>query len=103
MPWFYNYNATGQISVPPGEVLGFLVTTQKAAPQAKYLFALSVVVIFAIAAKNMVRGRVGRSWMAVRDMDIAAELIGIRPFITKLTAFAVSSFYIGVAGALIFS
>lgn len=103
VPWFYNYNATGQISVPPGEVLGFLVTTQKAAPQAKYLFALSVVVIFAIAAKNMVRGRVGRSWMAVRDMDIAAELIGIRPFITKLTAFAVSSFYIGVAGALIFS
>lgn len=103
VPWFYNYNATGQITVPPREALGFLVTTQNAAPYVKYLFTLSIVVIFAIAAKNMVRGRVGRSWMAVRDMDIAAELIGIRPFLTKLSAFAVSSFYIGVAGALIFA
>src|SRR5579875_3509965 len=53
-----------------------------------------------LAAKNMVRGRVGRAWMAIRDMDIAAEIIGIRPLRTKLLAFAVSSFYIGVAGAL---
>ena len=59
--------------------------------------------IFALAAKNIVRGRVGRSWMAIRDMDIAAELIGIRPLEAKLTAFAVSSFYIGVAGALYFN
>ena len=103
VPWFYNYNATGQITVPPREVFGYLVTTQNALPQVKYLFTLSVVVLFAIAAKNMVRGRVGRTWMAIRDMDIAAELIGIRPFLTKLSAFTVSSFYIGVAGALIFS
>jgi branched-chain amino acid transport system permease protein len=102
VPWFYNYNATGQITVPPREALGFLVTTSKADPVARYLFALCVVTVFAIAAKNMVRGRVGRMWMAVRDMDIAAELIGIRPFRTKLSAFAVSSFFIGVAGALIF-
>jgi len=103
VPWFYNYNATGQITVPPREALGFLVTTQKADPVVRYLFALSVVVVFALAAKNIVRGRIGRMWMAVRDMDIAAELIGIRPFMTKLSAFAVSSFYIGVAGAMIFS
>ncbi|GAB4228383.1 MAG: branched-chain amino acid ABC transporter permease [Methyloligellaceae bacterium] len=103
VPWFYNYNATGQINVPPREVLGFLVTTQNADPVVKYLFVLTVVALFALAAKNMVRGRAGRMWMAIRDMDIAAELIGIRPFVTKLTAFAVSSFYIGVAGALIFS
>lgn len=102
VPWFYNYNATGQITVPPREALGFLVMTSKADPVARYLFALCVVTVFAIAAKNMVRGRVGRMWMAVRDMDIAAELIGIRPFRTKLSAFAVSSFFIGVAGALIF-
>lgn len=103
VPWFYNYNATGQITAPPREALGFLVTTQNASPVVKYLFVLSVVILFAIAAKNMVRGRIGRGWMAIRDMDIAAELIGIRPFRAKLTAFAISSFYIGVAGAMIFA
>jgi branched-chain amino acid transport system permease protein len=51
-------------------------------------------------ASNLVHGRIGRMWMAVRDMDIAAELIGIRLYPTKLLAFAVSSFYCGVAGAL---
>jgi branched-chain amino acid transport system permease protein len=55
--------------------------------------------IFALMAKNLVRGRVGRAWMAIRDRDIAAEIIGIRPLRTKLLAFAVSSFYCGVAGA----
>src|SRR5262249_17013020 len=49
---------------------------------------------------NLVRGRIGRMWMAVRDMDLAAELIGIRLLRTKLLAFAVSSFYCGVAGAM---
>ncbi|MFB0991318.1 MAG: branched-chain amino acid ABC transporter permease, partial [Rhodospirillales bacterium] len=57
-------------------------------------------VVFALAAKNIVRGRIGRSWMAIRDMDIAAEIIGIEPLKTKLMAFAISSFYCGVAGAL---
>src|SRR5947209_20466631 len=53
-----------------------------------------------LAASNLIRGRIGRTWMAVRDMDIAAELIGIRLYQTKLLAFAVSSFYCGVAGAM---
>ena len=61
---------------------------------------LAFVVVLALAAKNLVRGRIGRMWMAMRDMDIAAEIIGIRPLHAKLTAFAVSSFYIGIAGAL---
>src|SRR5690606_39790671 len=51
-------------------------------------------------AMNLVRGQAGRSWMAIRDMDIAAEIIGIRPLVAKLSAFAVSSFMIGVAGAM---
>ena len=55
--------------------------------------------VFALVAKNLVRGRVGRSWMAIRDRDIAAEIIGVRPLRTKLLAFAISSFYCGVAGA----
>src|SRR5213079_3202930 len=48
----------------------------------------------------MTRSSVGRAWMAVRDMDVAAEVIGIRILNTKLLAFAISSFYCGIAGAL---
>src|SRR5206468_6215082 len=69
-------------------------------PLAKYLLVLSIVAVLALAAKNMVRSSAGRAWMAVRDMDVAAEVIGIRILRTKLLAFAVSSFYCGVAGAL---
>jgi branched-chain amino acid transport system permease protein len=61
--------------------------------------ALGFVAMFALAAKNLVRGRIGRSWMAIRDRDIAAEIIGVRPLRTKLLAFGISSFYCGVAGA----
>jgi branched-chain amino acid transport system permease protein len=66
----------------------------------KYLFCLGFVVVFALVAKNLVRGHIGREWMAMRDMDVAAAVIGIRPVYAKLTAFAVSSFFVGVAGAL---
>jgi len=62
--------------------------------------ARSTLALFALLAKNLVRARAGRSWMAIRDMDVAAEVIGIRPMSAKLSAFAVSSFYVGVAGAL---
>jgi branched-chain amino acid transport system permease protein len=76
-----------------------IVTGATATPHARYLFALGMVVILALMAKNMVRSSVGREWMAIRDMDIAAEIIGIPMLRTKLLAFAVSSFYCGVAGA----
>ena len=56
--------------------------------------------VIALGAKNLVRGAIGREWMAIRDMDVAAAVIGIRPMYAKLSAFAVSSFIIGVAGAL---
>ena len=59
--------------------------------------------MLAWAARNLTRGRIGRSWMAIRDMDIAAEIIGVNPLRAKLSAFAVSSFFIGVAGALYFA
>lgn len=100
--WFLNYNPTGQIHMPPREIFGVLITGPRAAPEIKYLFCLVFVSLCALAAKNIVRGRIGRSWMAIRDMDIAAELIGIRPLGAKLTAFAVSSFYVGMAGSLYF-
>ena len=89
------------ISAPPRAVFGeVFVTGPKALPEVKYLFALSLVALLALAAKNMTRCRIGRAWMAIRDMDIAAEIIGIRPLTTKLSAFAISSFYIGIAGAM---
>lgn len=103
VPWFYNNNATGQITAPPREIFGFVVTGPRAEPVVEYLFVLTIVLVFAVIAQNLVRGRIGRSWMAIRDMDIAAELIGIRPLHTKLMAFAISSFYVGIAGALMFT
>ena len=100
-PWFTNYSPSGVISAPPRAVFGHvLVTGAEADPRHKYLFVLSFVALLAFAAKNLVRGRTGRAWMAIRDMDIAAEIIGIRPLRTKLLAFAVSSFYCGIAGAM---
>jgi branched-chain amino acid transport system permease protein len=69
-------------------------------PVEKYLLLVAIVALGALVAKNIVRGRVGRAWMATRDMDVAAEVIGIRPVSAKLSAFALSSFFIGIAGAL---
>jgi len=99
--WFTNYSPSGVISAPPRAVFGDVyITGPQALPEAKYLFALGLVAVLALAAKNLTRCRIGRSWMAIRDMDIAAEIIGIRPTAAKLSAFAISSFYIGIAGAL---
>ncbi|MEQ9335234.1 branched-chain amino acid ABC transporter permease [Thalassobaculum sp.] len=100
IPWFVNYSISGVPTAPPREVLGVLVTGAEATTSARYLFILTFVVVLALIAGNLVRGRIGRTWMAIRDMDIAAELIGIKPLNTKLSAFAVSSFYCGIAGAL---
>ena len=94
--WFTNYSSSGVITAQQIEILGYEFDT----PAAKYLLVLGIVCVLALAAKNMVRSNIGRCWMAVRDMDVAAEVIGIRLVHTKLLAFAVSSFYCGVAGAL---
>ncbi|HEY9358912.1 MAG TPA: branched-chain amino acid ABC transporter permease, partial [Xanthobacteraceae bacterium] len=94
--WFTNYAPSGSVAVGRIELFGMAIDT----PAKTYIFVLAMTVVLALAAKNLVRGRMGRMWMAMRDMDIAAEIIGIRPLHAKLSAFAVSSFYIGVAGAL---
>lgn len=103
VPWFYNYSASGQITAPERSVLGFFVTGAATTATAKYLFCLVILTIVALIARNLTRGMVGRKWMAIRDMDIAAEIIGVNPLTAKMTAFAVSSFFIGIAGALFFS
>jgi branched-chain amino acid transport system permease protein len=100
VPWLYNYNVSGAIEVPTRTMFGIPVTGPNATPEMRYLVALSIVAGMTWIASNLVRGRIGRMWMAVRDMDIAAELIGIQLYRTKLLAFAVSSFYCGVAGAM---
>ena len=94
--WFSNHNPSGVISAQKMVILGYRFET----PVRRYMLTLCLVAVLALAAKNMVRSRIGRAWMAVRDMDVAAEVIGIPMLRTKLLAFAVSSFYCGVAGAL---
>jgi branched-chain amino acid transport system permease protein len=100
VPWLVNYNDSGAIEVSTGTLFGLPVTGPTATPVTRYLVVLTIVAAMAWIASNIVHGRIGRMWMAVRDMDIAAELIGIRLLRAKLLAFAVSSFYVGVAGAL---
>jgi len=94
--WFTNNTPSGSITAPPITLFQLSFDT----PVRKYLLCLTILALFAMVAKNLVRGRIGRAWMATRDMDVAAEIIGIRPMYAKLSAFAVSSFFIGVAGGL---
>ncbi len=96
VPFFTNNSSSGSVSVASLSVAGIAIES----PVSKYLFCLTIVCVFALLAKNLVRGHLGREWMAIRDMDVAAAVIGIRPVYAKLTAFAVSSFIVGVAGAL---
>jgi len=94
--WFSNDNASGVISAPPLIVAGY----DFGSPAGRYVFSLAIVTALTLLAHNLVRSETGRNWMAVRDMDTAASVIGIPIARVKLLAFAVSSFYLGVAGAL---
>jgi branched-chain amino acid transport system permease protein len=94
--WFTNYSASGVITAQKIEILGYVFDT----PVRKYLLTLTIVSAMALLAKNLMRSETGRAFMAVRDMDVAASVIGIPMMKTKLLAFAISSFYCGVAGAL---
>jgi branched-chain amino acid transport system permease protein len=94
--WFTLDTPSGSVAVSNLQVLGLPIESSTS----KYIFCLVVLVVMAVLAKNLVRGAIGREWMAIRDMDVAAAVIGIRPIYAKLSAFAVSSFIIGVAGAL---
>jgi len=98
--WLYNYNPSGAIEVPQREMFGIILTGARAHVLTSYFVVLTIIVLMTWIASNIIRGRIGRSWMMIRDMDIAAELMGIKPLQAKLSAFAVSSFYCGVAGAM---
>ena len=94
--WFKNYDSSGIITAQDIVIFGRPYTT----PVDMYLVILVVVTVMTILAINMARGSTGRNWMAVRDMDVAAESMGVSLLKTKLQAFAISSFFCGVAGAL---
>ena len=100
IPWLFNYNASGAIEVPTRTLFGLLIVGPNATPLTRYYVTLTILVALTWIASNIVHGRIGRMWMAVRDMDIAAELMGIRLLRAKLLAFAVSSYFCGVAGAV---
>ena len=99
--WLYNYNDSGAIDAINRSLFGMPLTEPYGETWFQYLVVLTIVVFLTLIAINLVRGRFGRQWMAIRDMDIAAELIGIRLLPTKLLAFAISSYYCGVAGAML--
>jgi branched-chain amino acid transport system permease protein len=98
--WLYNYSASGAIQVPNLEMFGVYVAGPQASSVVQYYFVLAIVTVVTLAAINITRGRIGRIWKSVRDMDIAAELVGINLMKAKLSAFAVSSYIVGIAGAL---
>ena len=83
----------------PGEVFGIFLTKN----QKLYFLGLILVIVFGLTMKNLARSRIGRAMSAVRDRDIAAEIMGIPLARYKMIAFVVSSFYAGVAGALIYA
>lgn len=94
--WLTNDSSSGSVSVNGLQVFGWPVE----GAVNKYWFCLAILCVMALLAKNLVRSAIGREWMAMRDMDVAAQVIGIRPVYAKLSAFAVSSFVVGLAGAL---
>jgi branched-chain amino acid transport system permease protein len=96
VPWLTNHSPSGSVTAPKLQVFGLEIDS----PVRKYLFCLAILCVLALLVKNLVRGRKGREWMATRDMDVAASVIGISPVQAKLSAFAVSSFITGIAGSL---
>jgi branched-chain amino acid transport system permease protein len=94
--WLVNDSPSGSVGVSALQVFGLPIDSA----QSRYWLCLGFLCVIGLLAKNLVRGAIGREWMAIRDMDVAAAVIGIRPMYAKLSAFAVSSFIVGVAGAL---
>jgi branched-chain amino acid transport system permease protein len=100
--WIINHTpaisggASASIEVPRPSILGHDLKTQRDL----YFFTLFFAVLAIVATMNLIRSRIGRAFIAIRDQDIAAEIIGINIFRYKLISFAISSFYAGVCGVL---
>ncbi len=96
VPWFWNDTPSGVVSTPAFSVLGIPIDSAIRG----YYLSLAIAGLMTLLAINLTRSHIGRRWMAVRDNEIAAQLMGISIVKAKLSAFAISSFYCGVAGAL---
>jgi branched-chain amino acid transport system permease protein len=94
--WFSNYNPSGVIDAPPLRFAGIDLDN----PTGRYLFALTIVVVVTALAARLVASQTGRNFIAIRDNEIAARVIGVPVLRTKLLAFGLSSFIIGVAGVI---
>ncbi|WP_083742335.1 branched-chain amino acid ABC transporter permease [Bradyrhizobium mercantei] len=94
--WFSNNNPSGVIDAPQLTVAGIIFT----GAVGRYLFSLTVVVIATLFAIHLLRSQVGRNFIALRDHETAAKVLGVPLLRTKLLAFGVSSFFIGIAGVL---
>jgi branched-chain amino acid transport system permease protein len=87
----------GTIEAPKMFIFGWAIDS----PVKKYYLTLCLMVLLITLGKNLVRGQLGRNLMAIRDVDYAAEIIGVNLYRDKLIAFAIATFYAGVAGSLI--
>jgi branched-chain amino acid transport system permease protein len=94
--WFSGGDTSGVITTPPLAIGPIDIDT----PVKRYLLSLFIVAALTLVAARLVAGRAGREFIAVRDNELAARVLGVKILRTKLFACAVSSFYIGVAGAL---
>lgn len=94
--WFSNGSQTLTISAPRLELFGHDLSS----PQGRYLLVLVTTALLLWLARNIVRSRIGLDWMAIRDMDTAAAVLGTHIASRKLQAYAVSSFVCGIAGTL---
>ena len=95
VPWVSG-GTQSTIQVGPPSVFGTKLTSA----WQMYLFLMFFVILAMVGTQNLIRSRIGRAFIAIRDQDIAAEIIGINIFHYKLWAFAISSFYAGVTGVL---
>src|SRR5881397_3640833 len=93
---FISGGVQASIEVPRPRLGPYVLSSQRD----MYYFLLFFVVLAIVGTMNLMRSRVGRAFIAIRDQDIAAEIIGINIFRYKLLAFAISSFYAGVTGVL---
>jgi branched-chain amino acid transport system permease protein len=95
-PWFSNNSQSLTISAPRLEFFGHDLQS----PVGRYLLVATVTALLIALAFLVVRSRLGREWMAIRDMETAASVLGIRVARRKLQAYAVSSFFLGITGVL---
>ncbi|WP_421696584.1 branched-chain amino acid ABC transporter permease [Aestuariivirga sp.] len=94
--WFSNNTTSGAISAPKLQFLGLDLSS----PQGRYYLTVVTVLLLTAASWKLMKSQTGRNWMAIRDMETAAAVAGIPVAANKLWAFAISSFIIGISGAL---